>query len=192
VLALGAQDCHAEKEGAFTGDISASMLKEQGCRFVIVGHSERRAAYGETDSQVAAKAIAVLKEGMTPVICVGESWHERQAGMAVSSVVEGVSTILSEIEAAVPASPIVLAYEPIWAIGSGRTPSKEDIAEMHGTVQQTIAQHFKGFAPGLRVVYGGSVKPSNAAEIAAVPGVDGFLVGGASLQAESFLAICNS
>lgn len=189
-VGIGSQDCHYEKEGAHTGDVSASMLKEQGCVYAIVGHSERRAAYGETDAIVARKAAAVLAAGLTPIICVGESWHERQAGMAVATVGESVNAVLTHLWSQRLAGSIVIAYEPIWAIGTGKVPTVADIKEMHQAITQTVAQHFKAFAPALRVVYGGSVKPENAAEIAAVPGVDGFLVGGASLKPESYTAIC--
>ncbi len=183
-LALGAQDCHPEKEGAFTGDVSASMLKEAGCAYVIVGHSERRAAYSETDALVARKASAAIAADLQPIICVGESWHERQAGMALSSVLEGVHAAIAEIS---PDATPIIAYEPIWAIGSGRIPSLAEVAEMHQAIHQALAS--KGFVTKAKVLYGGSVKPENASDLLRVEGVDGFLVGGASLKAESLLAI---
>lgn len=174
-LKLGGQDCHAQAEGAFTGDISAPMLREAGCDFVIVGHSERRAGHGETDAQVRAKAEAAIRAGLRPIICVGEPPAERAAGRAGAFV-------LAQAKASVPerldASQFLLAYEPIWAIGSGRTPSAAEIEEIHGRLAAAF--------PGAPVLYGGSVKKTNALEILKIPGVGGVLVGGASLAAAEF------
>lgn len=186
---LGAQDCHARNEGAHTGDISAPMLREAGCHYVIVGHSERRAAYGETDAQVAEKAKAALAAGITPIMCVGESLQQREADEAETVVQASVSTVLEGLVNEFDTSEIVIAYEPVWAIGSGQTPTLHQIAEMHRAIRQTVENAFSAFASRLRIVYGGSVKPHNASEIGAIDGVDGFLVGGASLHAAEFNAI---
>lgn len=185
-IATGGQDCHAKENGAFTGDVSAKMLAELGCRMVIVGHSERRAAYGENDAIVAAKAKAAAEAGLMPVVCVGESWHERQAGVAVASVLEAVNAIVAGLPENIS---LTIAYEPIWAIGTGHVPSNADIEEMHGAIHNAIKAARKVFTNPVSVIYGGSVNPGNAAEIANVKGVDGFLVGGAGLKADSFTAI---
>jgi triosephosphate isomerase len=185
---LGAQDCHANDHGAHTGDVSAPMLQELGCDYVIVGHSERRAAYAETDVAIAGKAKAALKSGITPIICVGESLEEREAGHAESRVCDSIEEILRAIppiqegESPFP----VIAYEPIWAIGTGRTPTEKDVKQMHGAIHGTIGDMLKTVASSVKVLYGGSVKPENAGTLGAVPGVDGFLVGGASLEPASF------
>ena len=183
--ALGAQDCAAGQDGAHTGDVSAPMLAEFGCRYVIVGHSERRATHGEDDALVRAKADAALAAGLVPIVCVGESAQERDRGEAEAIVSLQVKASAPEADA----GRIVIAYEPVWAIGSGRTPSADDIAAMHAAVRSA----FPGAnCDGLRVLYGGSVKPGNAAEILAVEGVDGALVGGASLDPEGFARIVNA
>ena len=197
-ITLGGQDAHTEPHGAFTGDISAVMLAELGCRYVIVGHSERRAAYQENDLTVGWKAAAVLKAGMTPVICVGELLDEREAGQAIATVGQSVANIMDSLKLEGqdgtdhPADPIVIAYEPVWAIGSGRVPTTTDVEEMHRCIRQTVMRLAPALAQRLRILYGGSVKPDNAGNFAALPEVDGFLVGGASLQAESFLAIARA
>jgi len=184
---LGGQDCHEAEGGAFTGDVSAEMLKDMGCSHVIVGHSERREGHGESDSLVWRKASAALRAGLTAVICVGETEQERQAGLAEE-------TVAKQVKAGVPdgadGDTVAVAYEPIWAIGSGRTPDLDEIAAVHGAIRQALTELLgdeKGAA--VRLLYGGSVKPSNAAEILALDEVDGALVGGASLQADDFLAI---
>lgn len=175
---LGAQDCHADDSGAFTGDVSADMIKRLGCGYVIVGHSERRHHHHETNAQVMAKAAAALRHGLTPIVCVGESLTERDA-----------STTLAVIDAQLDGLPdsedMIIAYEPVWAIGSGQTPSMGQIAEVHAHIKKRLHKP-------LPVVYGGSVKPDNAAEMLAVDGVDGLLVGGASLDASAFAAIVNA
>ena len=176
---LGAQDCHAEAAGAHTGDVSAEMLADAGCAYVIVGHSERRADHGESDAQVRAKAAAVHRAGLVAIVCVGESAAERDAGQAFA-VVEGQARA-SLPEGASPAD-TVLAYEPVWAIGSGLTPSVGDVEAVHGHLRTAIGGDF-------RILYGGSVKAENAHELMAVAGVDGALVGGASLDPSSFWAI---
>lgn len=180
-LRLGAQDCHAAGEGAFTGDISAAMLKDAGCDYVIVGHSERRAGHGEGNDLVRAKAAAALDVGLTPIICVGETLEQRQSGQADAVV---SAQLAGSLPKGAKASQFLLAYEPVWAIGSGLAATASDIAEMHAQIGMIV--------PGCRVLYGGSVKPENAAEILALPGVDGVLVGGASLKAEQFCAIIDA
>ncbi|MCB2081692.1 MAG: triose-phosphate isomerase [Rickettsiales bacterium] len=180
-IALGAQDCHTEVSGAFTGDISAVMLKEVGCRYVIVGHSERRAAHHESSEQVCQKAGTAQKVGLIPIVCVGETEEEHAAGSAEKIV-------RAQLDASLPAGStpetLVVAYEPVWAIGSGKTPTLGEIQTMHAVIHQ-----HPSCGKYTQVLYGGSVKPENAREILALPGVDGALVGGASLQADSFYAI---
>lgn len=185
-IAVGGQDCHAKVSGAHTGDISAQMLKDAGASHVIVGHSERRADHGETDADVCAKAAAALAEGLIAVICVGETEAERDSGATLSVI--GTQLAGSVPEAATGAT-VVVAYEPVWAIGTGRTPTLEQIAEVHDFIRGELVKRFGAEADGFRLLYGGSVKPSNAAEIFAVSNVDGALVGGASLKAADFGAI---
>lgn len=182
---VGGQDCHAAAFGAHTGDISAEMLAELGCRFVIVGHSERRTDHGEQDSDVKAKAAAALRAGLVAVICVGESETERDAGQALSAV---GGQLAGSIPEAANADNVVIAYEPVWAIGTGRTPTVDDVAAMHDHMRVIISDKISG-ADRVRLLYGGSVKPGNAAELMAIENVNGALVGGASLKAEDFLAI---
>lgn len=176
-VALGAQDCHEKPEGAHTGDVSAQMLKDIGARFVILGHSERRTHHGETSGQARAKAKAALAAGLIPIICVGETLQEREAGRAKEVVEHQVTASVPEEE-----KPMILAYEPVWAIGSGLTPSGSDIAAMHACIQKTAPD-------GTPILYGGSVKAANAAEILEISGVAGVLVGGASLKPEEFCGI---
>lgn len=187
---LGGQDCHEETSGAFTGDISPEMLKDIGCSYVIVGHSERREGHGEGDALVWRKASAALRAGLSAVICVGETEQERLAGLAEENVAK-------QVKAAVPDGAddgnVAVAYEPVWAIGSGRTPSLEEIAAVHGAIRRALIELLgqeKG--AGVRLLYGGSVKPGNAAEILALEDVNGALIGGASLKAEDFLAIAGA
>ncbi len=184
-VALGAQDCHMNEAGAHTGDISAAMIKDLGAAYVIVGHSERRADHAESDVIVRAKAAAVLAAGLTPIICVGETEAERDAGEAETIVGKQIRGSVPEAAAE---DTIVIAYEPVWAIGTGRTPTVDDIAAMHAHMRQ-VGGNVLGGADKLRLLYGGSVKPGNAVEILALEDVDGALVGGASLKAEDFLAI---
>jgi len=176
---IGAQDCHRAASGAHTGDVSAVLLRELGATHVIVGHSERRADHGETDAMVRAKAEAALAAGMTPIICVGECQAEREAGDADRVVAAQLSGSLPETDA-----PIVIAYEPVWAIGTGLTASLDDIADMHAKIRRQIPA-----GSTTQILYGGSVKPGNAAEIIGLEDVDGALIGGASLTAESFSQI---
>jgi len=178
-LKTGAQDCHFETEGAYTGDVSPAMLKEAGCSYVIVGHSERRHGHGEVSETVRRKAAAVLAEGMIPIVCVGETKPERGAGKAKA-------TVEAQIRESMPkGGKAVIAYEPVWAIGTGDNATPSDIAEMHGFIRFVLGPAGKG----TRILYGGSVTPKNAKEILAADNVNGALVGGASLKAESFLAI---
>lgn len=177
---LGAQDCHEKPCGAFTGDISAPMLKEAGCRYVVVGHSERRQYHQESDTIIRAKAEAAIAEGLTPIICIGETESEYNHGKTLE-------TIEQQLNACLPLSPnLILAYEPVWAIGSGKTPSLEEIRQVHQFIDKILR---KAFEKPVRILYGGSAKPQNAKEILAIPHVDGLLVGGASLEAQCFTAI---
>jgi triosephosphate isomerase (TIM) len=183
-VVLGGQDCHAAPRGAFTGSVSAEMLKDAGASMVIVGHSERRAGFGETDADVSAKVEAALKAGLEPVICVGETLDQRDAGRAVDIV---TAQVASSLPGSLRGRAFAVAYEPIWAIGTGRTPTLEQIAEMHAAIRTAVLAG--AGAETTPILYGGSVNPGNAAEILTVDGVGGALVGGASLQADDFLAI---
>ncbi|EEW25741.1 triose-phosphate isomerase [Rhodobacter ferrooxidans] len=185
VLAVGGQDCHAKASGAHTGDISAAMLKDAGAAYVILGHSERRADHGETDAQVRAKAEAALAAGLVAVVCVGETEAQRDAGTTLDVIDSQLAGSVPEATAAT----LVVAYEPVWAIGTGRTPTLAEIAEVHAFLRARLTDRFGADAAGVRLLYGGSVKPSNAAEIFGLPNVDGALVGGASLKAADFGAI---
>jgi triosephosphate isomerase len=186
-VAIGAQDCHANASGAHTGDIAAEMIADAGGTYIIVGHSERRADHGETDAVVKAKAEAVWRAGLTAIVCVGETEPERDAGKALDIVGGQLAGSLPE---GTTAENTVVAYEPVWAIGTGRTPSLEDIAEMHDFIRARLVERFGAdIGDGIRVLYGGSVKPSNAGEIFGASNVDGGLVGGASLKASDFSVI---
>ena len=185
-IALGGQDCHAEASGAHTGDLSAAMLADAGARFVIVGHSERRADHGESDGLVLAKARAALAAGLTPIVCVGETRGEREAGNAETVV---AAQIAGSVPPEAPPERLVVAYEPVWAIGTGLTPTPQDVARMHGFARQRIEALAAGKGAATRILYGGSVKPENARELLRVSDVDGALVGGASLKAKDFLSI---
>ena len=183
---VGGQDCHAEVSGAHTGDISAAMLKDAGAGHVILGHSERRADHGETDADVRAKAEAAGAAGLIRVICVGETEAERDAGTTLAIIGRQLA---GSIPDGATAANTVIAYEPVWAIGTGRTPTLDQIAEVHDFMRKTLTDRFGAEAKGMRLLYGGSVKPSNAAEIFATANVDGALVGGASLMAADFSQI---
>lgn len=186
-VAIGGQDCHPRAAGAHTGDVSAEMIRDAGAQAVIVGHSERRADHRETDALVRDKAEAAWRAGLTAVICVGETAAERDAGVALETVAR--SLVASTPETAT-ADTTVIAYEPVWAIGTGRTPTGEEIAQMHAHLRATLREHLGDVQGiGVRMLYGGSVKPDNARDILALRGVDGALVGGASLKAADFLAI---
>ena len=185
----GGQDCHAAESGAHTGDISAEMLKDAGASHVIVGHSERRADHGETDAIVHAKADAAWRAGLVAIICIGETEAERRAGTTLD-------VLSRQVAGSVPASAThataIVAYEPVWAIGTGLTPSAEDVAEAHAHIRAELRKLIGAEADRTRILYGGSVKPGNARELLAVPNVDGALVGGASLKASDFLGIAEA
>ncbi len=186
-IALGGQDCHADRAGAHTGDVSAEMLADAGCRYVIVGHSERR--HGESDALVRSKAEAAHRAGLVAVVCLGESEAKRDAGEALA-VVE--RQLAGSLPASVSAADTVIAYEPVWAIGTGRTPSLDEIAEVHAHLRRLLCGRLGKEGRELRLLYGGSVKPANAAGILAADEVNGALVGGASLAVDDFWAICRS
>jgi triosephosphate isomerase (TIM) len=182
---IGGQDCHMNSSGAHTGDISAMMLKDLGACYVIVGHSERRADHGESSAVVAAKALAALKAGLTPIICIGETLAQREAG----KVLEIVLGQLRESVALIPAPNYVIAYEPVWAIGTGKIPTLNDIRDVHNALRAELIAHESVLGEKVRILYGGSVKPDNARDILAIENVNGALVGGASLKAADFLGI---
>ncbi|WGD31418.1 triose-phosphate isomerase [Ancylobacter sp. WKF20] len=186
---VGAQDCHAKASGAHTGDISAEMVADAGATAVIVGHSERRADHGESDAVVRAKTEAAWRAGLTAIVCVGETRTEREAGAALD-VVRG--QLAGSLPDGATAANTVIAYEPVWAIGTGLTPTIADIAEMHADMRSVLVARFGAEGAGMRLLYGGSVKPENAREILHVADVDGALVGGASLKAETFLPIARA
>jgi triosephosphate isomerase (TIM) len=183
-VAIGGQDCHALPSGAFTGDISAEMLKDAGATAVIVGHSERRHYHGETDEAVRGKALAARRAGILAIVCVGETRADRDAG-------KERAVVGAQLDGSLPdgAADFVVAYEPVWAIGSGLTPTATDVVDMHGYIRARLSSRYGGTGQGVRILYGGSVKPANAGELMTIANVDGALVGGASLKAEEFLAI---
>ncbi len=190
-IGVGAQDCHAAKDGAFTGDVSAAMVADAGAKFVILGHSERRQGHGESDALVAAKIGAALSAGLRVILCCGESLETRDAGRAEAFVLGQLRSAFAHVDDA--AEKLTVAYEPIWAIGTGRTAGLDDIAAMHAAIRGLIGETFGEEAAGqVRILYGGSVKPENAREILALEDVDGALVGGASLTAENFLGIVHA
>ena len=184
-IALGGQDCHSEGKGAHTGDISAPMLRDAGCQYVILGHSERRTNHHESDALVRAKVTAALAAGLVPILCVGETAAERDGGEALTVVSRQLAGSLPDD---VGKAPFVVAYEPVWAIGTGRTPTTDDVASVHAHIRRELAGKVAD-ASATRILYGGSVKPSNAGELLSVANVDGALVGGASLVADDFWAI---
>ncbi len=188
-LRIGAQDCHAEPMGAFTGDISAEMLKDAGASAVILGHSERRIQHHESDAEIRAKVLAAWRAGLLAIVCVGETRAERDSGKAFN-VVEG--QLADSIPDGSSATNTVVAYEPVWAIGSGLTAMPKDIAEMHGFARKRLRSRFGQEGEEFRILYGGSVKSSNAGELVGLADVDGALVGGASLKAEEFLSIARA
>ena len=185
-IKVGGQDCHWNPSGAHTGDISAEMLKEAGCSAVIVGHSERRTNHGETDEMVAKKAKAAQRAGLTAIICIGETLEERKGGKTLDIVTRQLKGSLPEGSTA---ANTVIAYEPVWAIGTGLTPTTAEVAEVHALIRKELAQLMGGDGAGVRILYGGSVKASNAVELMGQPNVNGALVGGASLKASDFLGI---
>ncbi len=189
-IATGGQDCSAQPSGAFTGEVSGAMLADAGASYAIVGHSERRTLHGETNAIVKAKAEAAQAAQLVPIVCVGETREEREAGKALAVVRK---QLRGSVPGASSAATLVVAYEPVWAIGTGLTPTAQDVAEMHEALRAELGKLLgKQAAAGVRLLYGGSVKPSNAAELMNVRNVDGALVGGASLKAEDFLAIARA
>lgn len=188
-VAWGAQNLSEQAQGAFTGEVSASMLQDFACRYVLVGHSERRAIYGETDSLVAEKFAAALASGLRPVFCVGETLEQRDAGKTLEIVFAQIDAVLARVGVAA-FSGAVVAYEPVWAIGTGRTATSAQAQEVHAAIRAKLAKLDAGVAEGLQILYGGSVKPGNAVELFSMPDIDGGLIGGASLVASDFLAIC--
>lgn len=190
-IAWGGQDVSSEASGAFTGEISTSMLLDFGCRYVIVGHSERRAYHGESDELVAKKYAAARAAGLTPILCVGETLEEREGGVTEQVVARQLDAVI-DLEGVAALADGVIAYEPVWAIGTGKTASPEQAQEVHAFIRGRVAGQDAGVAEGLRILYGGSMKPGNAAELLAKPDIDGGLIGGASLKAEDFLGICTA
>lgn len=188
-VAWGAQDVSEHAQGAWTGEVSVAMLADFACRYVLVGHSERRSFFGDTDAVVAAKFVAAQKGGLVPILCVGESLAEREAGITGDVVTRQIDAVLAKCDIADFARAIV-AYEPVWAIGTGRTASPEQAQEVHALIRSRFAREDADVAGGLRILYGGSVKAGNAAELFGRPDIDGGLIGGASLVATDFLAIC--
>ncbi|MGD9638992.1 MAG: triose-phosphate isomerase [Alphaproteobacteria bacterium] len=188
-VSVGAQDCHTNESGAYTGDISAKMLKDLGCDYVILGHSERRTYHKESNELICAKAEAAIKEGLKAVICIGETEAERDAGKTINVCEE-------QFKKSVPAvsngENTVIAYEPVWAIGTGKTPTNADVEEVHAAIRKFAVEKMGAEADKLQLLYGGSVKPSNAKELLSIANVDGALVGGASLKADDFIAIAKS
>jgi len=188
-VAIGGQDCHAEAAGAFTGDVSAEMLKDAGATAVIIGHSERRAYHKETDHEVRGKTLAAWRANLLAIVCIGETKFERDAGATLPRIERQLAESLPD---GATAQNLVVAYEPVWAIGTGVTPTPVDVAEVHGFIRKRLGLRYGAAGEGIRILYGGSVKPANAKELMAVANVDGALVGGASLKAEEFLAIAGA
>ncbi len=187
----GAQNVHQLDKGAFTGEVAASMLCDFGCRYVIVGHSERRSLYGESSQLVAEKFAAAQKAGLSPILCVGETLTQRESGTTEAVVAEQLDEVVKTLGVQSLRN-AVLAYEPVWAIGTGKTATPEQAQAVHAFIRQRVAGHDGQVAQGLGILYGGSVKASNAVELFAMPDIDGGLIGGASLVAGEFLAICNA
>jgi triosephosphate isomerase (TIM) len=185
-LAIGAQDCHPKASGAHTGDLSAEMLADAGATAIIVGHSERRADHGESDALVRQKAEAAWRAGLTAIVCIGETQQQRDQGKTLDICGGQLAGSLPD---GATAANLVVAYEPVWAIGTGLTPTTADVEQVHRFIRESLTARFKGEGGKIRILYGGSVKPSNAAELMAVANVNGALVGGASLKASDFLAI---
>ncbi len=188
---LGSQDVCEQDQGAFTGEVSGPMLRDCGCRYAIVGHSERRSIYGESDELVAQKFAAARRNGLTPILCVGETLEEREGGVTEQVVARQIDAVL-DLEGIAAFSDAVIAYEPVWAIGTGKTASPEQAQEVHAFIRGRLAGHDAAVADGIRILYGGSVKGGNAAELFGKPDIDGGLIGGASLVADEFLTICKA
>lgn len=191
-IAVGAQNCAEEAvQGAFTGEISVEMIKDLGCQYVVLGHSERRSIYGETDAQVANKTAVVLDAGLTPILCVGETLEERESGTMETVIAAQLDAVISKVGIAA-FEKIVIAYEPVWAIGTGKTASPQQAQDVHAFIRDKLGRLNRAVAEKVIIQYGGSVKPDNAAELFAQADIDGGLIGGASLNAEDFLAICQA
>ncbi len=189
-VAWGAQDMSVHESGAFTGEVSSVMLQDFACRYVIVGHSERRAMHGETDALVAAKAVRALAAGLVPIVCVGETLAEREAGQTDAIVMQQLQPVLAAVGAQLAG--IVIAYEPVWAIGTGKTATPAMAQQVHELIRAQLAQADVAAAEKIRILYGGSMKPDNAKELLAMPDIDGGLIGGAALKAVDFLAIAQA
>lgn len=190
-IALGAQNvCDQQAEGAYTGEINAVMLRDVGCRYVIVGHSERRSLYGETDEIVAKKYEAALAAGLTPILCVGEHLTEREEGITERVIARQLDAVIGTSQGLSNLSNAVIAYEPVWAIGTGRTATPEQAQAVHAFIRARISQRDAVIGAKVPILYGGSVKANNAASLFSMPDIDGGLIGGASLKAEEFLTIC--
>ena len=189
---LGGQDCAGVEDGAFTGEVSATMLADLGCRFVLVGHSERRTLHGEDDSQVAEKAALALTAGLCPVVCVGETLAEREADRTEATVARQLDAVMDRLDRGDGLADITIAYEPVWAIGTGRTATPAQANAVHAFLRERVAARDPEAAAGLRILYGGSVKPENAARLFAEPDIDGGLIGGASLDVGQFTDICRA
>jgi triosephosphate isomerase len=190
-VSWGAQNVSQHEKGAYTGEVSAGMLTDFGCRYVIVGHSERRALYGEDSAIVAQKFKAALGGGLTPILCIGETLDQREAGITEQVVAEQLDAV-TELVGVGALGKSVLAYEPVWAIGTGKTATPDQAQDVHSFIRGRIAAHDPEVASGLKILYGGSVKATNAGELFAMPDIDGGLIGGASLVADEFLAICQA
>ncbi len=190
-LALGAQNASEHPPGAFTGEVAVEMLMDFGCRYVIVGHSERRAMYAESDAQVADKFARVADAGLKPILCLGETLEQREAEQTESVVARQLDAVLERVGPAALAAGVI-AYEPVWAIGTGRNATPDQANAVHAFIRRRIAQQDAGAADSVRILYGGSVKASNSAELFAMPDIDGGLIGGASLKADEFLTICQT
>ena len=187
----GAEDVHQLEKGAFTGEVSASMLADFGCSFALVGHSERRSLYGESSHLIAEKFAIAQRQGLLPILCIGETLAQRESGAAEVAVAEQLDEVI-KLLGAHSLGDAVIAYEPVWAIGTGKTASPQQAQEEHAFIRRRISEHDKQVAEGVRILYGGSVKASNSAELFAMPDIDGGLIGGASLVADDFLAICKA
>ncbi|MCM2568606.1 MULTISPECIES: triose-phosphate isomerase [Janthinobacterium] len=190
-LGWGAQDVSAHASGAYTGEISAAMLQDFGCGYVVIGHSERRAYHGESDAQVAAKTVAALAAGITPIVCIGETLAQREAGQTNAVVAQQLGAVLAAISADDVAK-LVLAYEPVWAIGTGKTATPQMAQDVHQVLRAQLVAKNAVAAAGVQILYGGSMKPENAKELMAMPDIDGGLIGGAALKAADFLAIIHA
>ena len=191
-VALGAQDCSEHEPGAYTGEVAAAMLADSGCAYVIIGHSERRQMFGDTDGRMLAKLKAACRHGLTPIFCVGETLAERRSGATETVIARQLEALLTAPDAASLLAQLVVAYEPVWAIGTGESASPAQAEAVHAAIRRHLAGVDQGLAAHMRILYGGSVKPDNALELFAMPDIDGGLIGGAALVATSFIAVCRA